>query len=303
MGIMTSGLYSLIYAAEHGVNYKTTLMIGRQGIWLGENTDYALKKILKSYNPVKPYTGKTDYAEDLFRYFGADTVDSLDYSDYEGATIIHDLNIPVVEALKNKYTCVFDCGTLEHVFNYPAAIKNCMDMTAINGHFILHTPANNQFGHGFYQFSPELFFSLLHERNGFSETKIYMQNNYGHWFEVVDPRLINRRVDVCCSESVPSTMYIQSKKIAPVPEHLTVLQSDYELIWSKGSGDCKEDRPWPARFLNRCKKIVLLPYKKIIPMFIQERNFIMWRQLVLKRVFYKPVKQFQRQKKSREHGT
>jgi 2-polyprenyl-3-methyl-5-hydroxy-6-metoxy-1,4-benzoquinol methylase len=56
---------------------------------------------------------------------------------------------------------VFDGGTLEHIFDYPTAIKNCMKMVKPGGHLLLTTPANNWFGHGFYQFSPELFYSFV----------------------------------------------------------------------------------------------------------------------------------------------
>jgi hypothetical protein len=283
MGIDTQALYGMIYAAEHGVNYKNTLMIGRQGVGIQTGV---LKRILYKYNPAEPYAGKTDFAEDIFRYLGADTVDSLDYSDYEGAAIIHDMNIPVKEELKNKYSCVWDGGCLEHIFNYPVAIKNCMDMTKINGHLILHTPANNLFGHGFYQFSPELFFSLFHERNGFSETKIYMQNDNKDWFEVVSPHTIRKRVDICCSKKAETLMVVISKKVSSVPASLTVLQSDYVTTWNKkfhGGG-----KP------GKIKRFV----KKITPVFLHEKIHKIRRQ-ALKNIFYIPLKQFQRQTKKR----
>ncbi|MDR3356204.1 MAG: hypothetical protein LBO04_03345 [Spirochaetaceae bacterium] len=52
------------------------------------------------------------YSEELFRCFGAETVDSIDNSDYENATISNDLNMPVNDGLKNNYSCVWDGGTL-----------------------------------------------------------------------------------------------------------------------------------------------------------------------------------------------
>jgi len=56
---------------------------------------------------------------------------------------------------------VIDGGTLEHVFNFPVAIKNAMQMVRAGGRLSLSPPANNYFGHGFYQFSPELFYRVL----------------------------------------------------------------------------------------------------------------------------------------------
>jgi hypothetical protein len=39
------------------------------------------------------FTKPVLYSEELFEYFGAETVVSIDYSDYEGASIIHDMNV------------------------------------------------------------------------------------------------------------------------------------------------------------------------------------------------------------------
>lgn len=59
-----------------------------------------------------------------------------------------------------KYSMVLDGGSLEHVFNFPVAVRNCMQMLQVGGHYLAITPANNFMGHGFYQFSPELYFSI-----------------------------------------------------------------------------------------------------------------------------------------------
>ena len=84
-----------------------------------------------------------EYSEPLFKNLGASKIDSMDNSSYEGATVLHDLNLPVAEDMKNKYTVIFDGGTLEHIFNFPIAIKNCMQMLRLGGHIISFTPANN----------------------------------------------------------------------------------------------------------------------------------------------------------------
>ena len=78
------------------------------------------------------------------------------------------MNIPISDSSKDKYTVVIDGGSLEHVFNFPIAIKNCMEMLQVGGYFISLAPANNMLGHGFYQFSPELFYRIFSKENGFS---------------------------------------------------------------------------------------------------------------------------------------
>lgn len=97
------------------------------------------------------------HADDFFRGLGATSVDVMDVSEYEGANILHDLNQPVSTQLTDAYDCVFDGGATEHVFNFPMALKNCMEMVKVGGHLIVIAPWNNYAGQGFYQLSPELF--------------------------------------------------------------------------------------------------------------------------------------------------
>ena len=83
---------------------------------------------------------------------------------------------------------MLDSGSLEHVFNFPIAIANCMALTEVGGHFVAITPANNWCGHGFYQFSPELFYRVLCAENGFRvERMIVAECPDGTWLEVADP--------------------------------------------------------------------------------------------------------------------
>ena len=105
--------------------------------------------------------------ETLFQSLGASSVDSMDNSDFEGARLVHDLNQPIPADWKGRYDAVIDGGTLEHVFNFPVALRNVMEMVQPGGRLFIHNCANNLCGHGFYQFSPELFFRVLSPANGF----------------------------------------------------------------------------------------------------------------------------------------
>src|SRR5437762_12288642 len=86
------------------------------------------------------------YAEEFLKYLGAKTVHSLDNSDYEGATHVHDMNKPIPGHLKAQYSVVLDGGSLEHIFNFPVAIQNCMEMVQVGGHYLGITPTNNFVG-------------------------------------------------------------------------------------------------------------------------------------------------------------
>ena len=157
MGITGNCAKFLLYSGKQGASYKETMTLGRQQLLMSEAEAFHLSK---NYGVETNRLRNERYSELLFQMLGASLIDSLDHSDFEKATVIHDLNKSLPDQLASKYSVVFDGGTLEHVFNFPQAIKNCMDMLRVGGHFISTTPTNNYCGHGFYQFSPELFFSF-----------------------------------------------------------------------------------------------------------------------------------------------
>jgi hypothetical protein len=221
------------------------------------------------------------YSEPLFRLLGAETVDSMDYSDYEEATVIHDLTVAVPNELKNKYTCVIDGGLLEHVYDYPVALKNAMDMVAIGGHLIMMTPGNNWFGHGFYQFSPELFYSVLREENGFTDTRVYC-NNGKRWYLISNPRLIRRRTEL--SPQWPNMLlYVVSKKANEVPDSVSAYQSDYEDAWA-GSTHTDFDNK-NSTLLRKLKSVckLLMPYALLKCLYSYARK-ILYFKTIFKRV-------------------
>lgn len=94
----------------------------------------------------------------LFKMLGFESVERIDYSDFEGAEHVVDLNADGVSpALREQFDVVVDSGTLEHVFHLPNALKNLSSLVKPGGRIILLTPSSNHLDHGFYMFSPTLF--------------------------------------------------------------------------------------------------------------------------------------------------
>jgi hypothetical protein len=91
---------------------------------------------------------------------------------------------------------VFDGGTLEHVFNFPTTIAGCLSLPKVGGHHIMTSPANNQMGHGFYQFSPDLFYRVFSPENGYELRALFLAPTYseGQWFAINDPAKVGARV-------------------------------------------------------------------------------------------------------------
>lgn len=105
--------------------------------------------------------------EDYYKAFGFAEVHTLDVSDYEGATFVHDLNAADVPAeLAGQYDFVMSGGTIEHVYNVLNAMKAGVDLLKVGGTFICGSPVNNWVDHGFWQISPTLKFDLFAD-NGF----------------------------------------------------------------------------------------------------------------------------------------
>lgn len=144
---------------------------------------YKLTRIDPDPQPLDRYLT----ADEFFRLLGFESYDALDNSDYEGARVIHDLNDPnVPDNLKGQFDVVYDGGTLEHVFNVPVAMM-CMGEFLNSRGFIIHDlPVNNYVDHGFYQFSPTLFWHY-YGLNGFQlHESVLIQ----HTDNVLDPMVV-----------------------------------------------------------------------------------------------------------------
>lgn len=147
----------LVEARLGGADFTETLTLGHQSLFVSPRR---LGRLL-ARNALWPpgltlrefYAGFTEspgYVDSFLRGLGAQRVDSMDASPYERAGIIHDLNTPVPDELKESYTVILPGGTLEHVFNFPIALKSCMEMLRPGGRLFIYAVGNQQFGHGFY---------------------------------------------------------------------------------------------------------------------------------------------------------
>jgi SAM-dependent methyltransferase len=128
----------------------TVDLTGKDVLSLGRMTDCV--------TPQRDYRQR-GYAEQLLLDRGATVVESVDVSDHEGATHIHDLSEPIrgTTLEGRRYDAIVDVGTLEHVFDVAQALENVDALLAPGGVFIAHQPLN-LVGHGFWSISPELLY-------------------------------------------------------------------------------------------------------------------------------------------------
>lgn len=236
MGLEHNSTRVLVWARQHGVSFEKTCMIGRQSMGMDAQT---LKDILSEAgldssdaNIRRLFEEQKGFAEPLLQMLGAKQIDSVDASSYEQATIIHDMNQPLPDRYFQRYTLVLDSGSLEHIFNFPQAVRNCMEMVQVGGHFVGITPANNFMGHGFYQFSPELFYRVFAPANGFEIERLGVYEIYpgARWHVAKDPAKTGMRSQH--SSVFPTYMFICARRSAAVPVFATTpQQSDYATMW------------------------------------------------------------------------
>lgn len=231
-------------------SFNNTITLGRQFIYINDPT------LKKKFNI--ELNDNQKYAENLFsKYFETSLVESIDYSNYENPSITHDLNKPIPENLKNKFDTVIDSGTLEHVFNFPQAIKNCSELLKKNGQILHILPANNFSGHGFYQFSPELFFSIYSEQNGYKDTEIFLADldDVNYWYKVLTPSNGLRATFIS-----PTPVYILVRTVLKDQsfDHSNILQSDYIYKWNNKNNDFYSNNNILSIFRQYLKKFPIL---------------------------------------------
>lgn len=231
MGIDAHALNALEWLRSRRGRLGQTVTIGRMAVHLGPRER-------------KRWTGAADdevivYGEHLLtHHFDASAVESIDNSSYEGATHVADMNLPLPDALRGQYDCVLDFGCLEHIFDIRQALHNIGSLTRIGGTILHVLPANGYCGHGFYQFSPELFFSYYSERNGFARTEVFIADllDTRHWYKVAPPK-DGARVNVQSSRE--TLIIVCTDRVMEVPAAI-IQQSDYVHEWTTSNPSPKK---------------------------------------------------------------
>ena len=240
MGLDNTAAQALCGAKSAGADFTSSLMIGRQ--WLGVTPDVtaAICRVHNCTAPPPPSSDRT-FAEPFFEMLGAKHVDSLVFSTFEGATVQHDLNQPLPAALHAKYDLVFDGGTLEHVFNFPQALKSCMELVRPGGHFVQVSNANNFMGHGFWQISPELIYRSMSAANGYEVIAVMVREIHfnartaGKFHLALDPDALGWRVEL--SNRRPTYIITIARRTGDGPIFADApQQSDYQRLWDTGDG-------------------------------------------------------------------
>jgi hypothetical protein len=261
MGLDENAFLLLTLEKNRGIPFGKVLTIGRQEMHL---RNYQISDLMKRMGIRKAEFltnldkwEKKVYCESFLKlYLDVEVVDSIDNSPYENATIIHDLNIPISEEYFEQYDTILDFGSSEHIFDIKTTVQNYQNLLSFGGRLLQILPANNHCGHGLYQFSPEFFFSLLSERNGFRNTEVFLtkSNVKRKWFKLSPPEPGSR---------MEFFSHKQNSAIARAEKffntQISMQQSDYLYNWEMGSEGTAETAP--SRALR--KTLIHIPVREI----------------------------------------
>ena len=232
----------MLKAKENGINFDKILTLGHQKLYINEKE---IINLSKRFNiDISGFDCQNNkYADEFFKLFlGSKTIESLDYSEYENCNIIHDMNRKIPQKYYQNYDVVIDGGALEHIFNFPVAIENCLNMVKQNGSIFIFSMANNHMGHGFYQFSPELYFRIF-EKNGFETKNIILdEHKYpgpeisptGKSYLVTDPKITKSRISVVSKKPLLIMVHAVRKEITELFSEYPI-QSDYVNLYDDKS--------------------------------------------------------------------
>lgn len=237
MGVDYSAAKKLIrHAVTHGMGSRV-LMLGRHRMQVKERLKPALDKLLNEVNldfTFQDMEQEDGYTETFFKSLGAETVDSLDISDFEGAGLIHDLNAPIPDDLSERYDLIYDGGTTEHIFDVATCMDNLNSLLAPNGVLAACAPGNNWFAHGFYQFGPELVYGYWKHGCGFDVLDCVMLPEMPRDKELPIPDPTSKGTRPRMRGKMPNQrvyLYYEVRKGPDAHRWERALQTDYVRKW------------------------------------------------------------------------
>jgi SAM-dependent methyltransferase len=239
----------------------------------------------------------------LFSLYGSKKILISDVSRYENPDIIIDLNKNVKRSFYNRFDNIIDMGTLEHIFNIPAALNNYKQILKKNGNIIIATSCSNLIDHGFYSFSPTLFFDFF-ENNGFKLTNCFLREfnpfNYESGSKIYKYETVGSEIPFISNKSVE--LIVVAKKIHNqlnyfYPIQRVYLKNDYWLNKSsstileysqkkknliKVNSDRKKISKTTVYFFF---KGIFIIFMKYLPFYFEKKIFTYVRGKSIKRIY------------------
>ena len=218
----------------------------------------------QQFDELTRHSNRTVLDSDLLNCFSDAEYICLDRSDYEGATVIQDMNGPVPKELHGQFDFIYNGSCMDNLFDPFTFIKNTSDMLKSNGR-VLHIEAAGGVPGAYLMYSPEWFFSY-YAINEFLDCKVYVTiaKGKGNANHIYDTELYawqpfytrNEGYKIIdASKSINGLMHVIviAEKGESSTSHLTPIQMQY-------LDDDTVD--WRSKYYDFQKTARPLPYKK-----------------------------------------
>lgn len=173
-------LYKPIQGKVLTLGRQTISMTYEEAIELFQQEGYtpsqqALERLTIAHDK-KTRVGKgRNYITDevFFGLLGVKELFTMDVSSYEAADIVHDLNKPVPDSLREQFDFIIDGGTFDHLFDIRMSFENVVKMLKCGGRIFQWNAASNFTGVAYISFGPDLFYDF-YVLNQFIDCKVYV---------------------------------------------------------------------------------------------------------------------------------
>ena len=239
MGVDIQFARSLVQDHKHFSGKTDAVMLGRQGWAVRKRFNALLRRTMRDEDVPREMdrlAGPDGFAEPFFDLLGLPGIQSMDMSAYENCDVVHDLNEPPRDELRNRFDVIIDGGTIEHVFNTPQALDGVFHMLRDDGIFISINGMTGWAGHGFYQFSPEIVWRYWGEARGCEVIRCLAlpENPSLETRDVTDTGKAGRRFR---GRDMPGRWYLyyiirKTADANPAERITNTQQSDYAVRWS-----------------------------------------------------------------------
>lgn len=146
---------------------RSVLTLGVQDIGATESEVRDLLDGRPVAAPIQALAPGTGIAADrFFSLLGFREYHALDLFGGEGASILHDLSQPPPQPWRGRFDLIIDGGTLEHIFDIPAALRGIVAMLRTGGTVLHVSPVAGWENHGFYSLQPRVL-DQFYRANGF----------------------------------------------------------------------------------------------------------------------------------------
>lgn len=202
----------------------------------------------------------------LYKMLGDDIhYHAMDVSDYENASMIHNLNDPIPKEWENKFDFIIDGSTFDHLVDLKTALANVVKLLKPGGRVFQCNTASNYANAGYLCFSADYFYDY-YTLNKFADCRTYFGESYStigqnwllHEFKYPDPKekgynifrlspfytmvfVIARKGEDSTFDKIPTQICYRNKKDYPLYEQkllaqplpirtISVKQTDFPMI-------------------------------------------------------------------------